>query len=127
MNPYDKQIVLVVDDDETIRKVLRTGLEREGFEVLTAEHGVDALDVMRRSARRVDVLLADVVMPEMGGVELAEKVLALNRPPRIILMSGIVHDQSMVRVGTISPPFVQKPFDMRGLMQLIRREADMGS
>jgi two-component system, cell cycle sensor histidine kinase and response regulator CckA len=127
MNPYTKQVVLVVDDDETVRKVLRTGLERDGFEVLTAEHGVDALDVMRRFTRRIDVLLADVVMPEMGGVELAEKVLTLNRPPRVILMSGIIHDPSKVRIGGHSPPFVQKPFNMSGLMKLVHREAEMGS
>ncbi len=127
MNPFDKPIVLVVDDDETIRKVLRTGLEREGFEVLTAEHGVDALDAMRRAPRRVDVLLADVVMPEMGGVELAEKVFAMHRPPRVILMSGIIHDPSKVRVGQHSPPFVQKPFNMSGLMKLVRREAEAGT
>lgn len=122
-----KSLILVVDDDDTIRRVLRTGLEREGFEVLVAEHGVDALDVMRKAPRRIDVMLADVVMPTMGGVELAERVLEMKRPPRIILMSGIIHDPSKIRVGTHSPPFVQKPFEMVGLLKLVRREAALAS
>ncbi len=115
-------LIMIVDDDATVRKVLRSAFERAHFQVLTAEHGVDALAQLAKASERVLLILTDVVMPEMGGVALAEKALALPTPPRIMLMSGFNHDPARLRVLGKAPPFVQKPFDLDDLVRRVQAE-----
>lgn len=115
-------LVLVVDDDATVRKVLKIALERAHLRVLTAEHGVDALAKLDAAGEPVDVILSDVVMPEMGGVALCEAALTRPHPPRIILMSGFNHDPARLRVAGKGAPFVQKPFDMDDVVRRVRAE-----
>lgn len=113
--------VLVVDDDETVRRVLRLSLEFAGFRVLTAEDGRRALDVMRSALEVVDLILTDVVMPEMDGVALAQAVLATSHPPTVLMMSGYLDDRDRLRraIGA-DVGFVQKPFDMDELVAQLR-------
>ena len=80
MTVTDEPLVLVVDDDAMVRRVLRLTLERAGLRVLLAEHGVDALNQLASVGEPVRVLLTDIVMPQMGGVALAEHVLARKSP-----------------------------------------------
>jgi CheY-like chemotaxis protein len=121
MTPSHAPLVLVVDDDINVRKVLKQILERSGFSVLLAEHGVHALAVLDQAREPVRVLLTDVVMPSMGGVELAERVLARPSPPHILLMSGFPHQDASLVVAGERPPFFQKPLDMKGLVRRIEQ------
>jgi two-component system cell cycle sensor histidine kinase/response regulator CckA len=117
--------LLVVDDDATVRRVLQISLERAGFRVLAAEHGVHALQLLDANPGVVDLILTDVVMPEMDGVTLAERVLTRPTPPRLLFMSGYIHDpEKLDRVLGRPAPFVQKPFDVDDLASRIR--VDLG-
>ncbi len=119
MTVTDEPLVLVVDDDAMVRRVLRLTLERAGLRVLLAEHGVDALNQLATAGEPVRVLLTDIVMPEMGGVALAERVLAQKSPPKIILMSGFMHAADRLTVAGQTPPFVQKPFKGDEIAKLV--------
>ena len=84
-----KQIILVVEDEEALRELLREILESHGYQVLEAANGVEALRVWEAQGRKVDLLLSDMVMPEgMTGRELAEKLLEADPRLPVILTSG---------------------------------------
>lgn len=116
--------VIVVDDDETVRRVLQLSLTRAGFRVVVAEHGLHALALFDAEPEgAVDLVLTDVVMPEMDGVVLAERLLARRPPPRLMFMSGYVHDPDRLdRVLGRPAPFMSKPFDVDELAARIRAE-----
>jgi two-component system cell cycle sensor histidine kinase/response regulator CckA len=122
-----RRTLLVVDDDATIRRVLQLSLERAGFRVLAAEHGAAALAVLDAQESPVDLVLTDVVMPEMDGVSLAERVLARPGAPRLMFMSGYIHDpEKLDRVLGRPAPFIQKPFDVDELAERIRADLEKG-
>ncbi|MBX7119092.1 MAG: response regulator [Gemmatimonadaceae bacterium] len=112
-------LVLVVDDDAAIRRTLKRALEFNGFRVEEAEHGADALKRAAELGEAPALLLTDVVMPVMGGVALAEQMLAAARPPRVILMSGLAHDPSRLVVAGSRPPFLAKPFDLNEVLKVV--------
>ena len=82
--------VLVVDDETPIRRLLRRQLEALGCTVLEAESGPEALRLLLSRRGTLDLVLSDVVMPEMNGTELADRILADNPEQSIVLMSGHV-------------------------------------
>lgn len=81
-------VVLVVEDDPPVRRLLTGELRRRGFTVLEAEHGGDALKICREHRGKIDVLLTDVVMPRLNGVELAAAVAPLRPDTKVLFMSG---------------------------------------
>ena len=112
--------VLVAEDDNVQRMVIREMLEAQGYSVLIAASGQEALEVARRLSEPVDLLLADVIMPGMDGLELAQS-LALIRPNvKILFMSGY-SDYHQVREGVLEThlAFIGKPFSSRELMEKI--------
>jgi CheY-like chemotaxis protein len=115
-------LLLVVDDDPGVRKLLKTSLERAGFRVLLGENGVHALEVLAEADGPIALLLSDVVMPGMGGVDLAAKLLAMPAPPKVMLMSGYPHDPALLRVAGTNPPFLRKPFNPPDVVKRIRVE-----
>ncbi|HEX6964672.1 MAG TPA: PAS domain S-box protein [Gemmatimonadaceae bacterium] len=119
--------VLLVEDEEAVRTIARRVLERAGYQVLTARHGADALHVLEATDARVDVLLSDVVMPEMGGVELA--ALATARVPdlRVVLMSGYADtDVGVIGKDGVVAAFVAKPFTAESLVETVREVVRAG-
>ncbi|HEV2644130.1 MAG TPA: ATP-binding protein, partial [Candidatus Elarobacter sp.] len=112
--------VLLVEDEEPLRVVAQRVLQRAGYHVLVARDGVDALRVLSESDVTVDVLLSDVTMPELGGVELA--AIAAERVPgiRIILMSGYADtDIGSVGQGSRIDAFLPKPFTTASLLDTV--------
>jgi CheY-like chemotaxis protein len=113
--------VLLVEDFERVRALAYKVLAREGFNVLAAQSGCEALALARRTANPIDVLLTDVVMPGMSGPELA-RALRLVRPETAVLyMSGYtgdVLDQSGVDPNETT--FLGKPFTPATLTRKVR-------
>src|SRR5262249_57483237 len=86
------ETVLLVEDEDDVRELAREILEMAGYTVLEAGRGDEALRLCRDSSKPIDLLLTDVVMPQMSGPELARRLLALRPPTRIVYMSRSTHD-----------------------------------
>jgi PAS domain S-box-containing protein len=120
-----RETILVVEDDPAVRGLVDEALRLKGYEVLIARHGIEALLAGAKHLGPIHLLLTDVVMPQMSGPEVAEK-LAIARPAmRVIYMSGYpdhpVFAKSGVQEGTA---FLQKPFTMDALTQRVREVLD---
>jgi DNA-binding NtrC family response regulator len=116
----EKKTVLVVDNGETIRETLVKILEREGYNVLTAEDGQAALDVLREN--RVNVILSDVCMPRMDGNKLLRMAKSIHPDVEVVLMTG--HGKTemgleALRAGAFD--FIQKPFTKLALNKTIKQ------
>jgi len=119
------EMVLLVEDNEAVRGLARETLVRAGYDVLEATNGAEALRVAADQLHRLAVVVTDVVMPVMGGNELAGRLRALRRDIRIVFTSGYADDAAG---GTIRPglggAFLQKPFTPGDLTRLVRDVID---
>jgi DNA-binding response OmpR family regulator len=102
---------LIVEDDDAVRAVTRRALTRFGYAVLTASGGEEALRVARDYTGRIDLLLTDVMMPGMNGVEVAARISEVHPGVRVFYMSGYA-DRELMGKGLLAPEthFLQKPF-----------------
>jgi PAS domain S-box-containing protein len=123
--PGGTETLLLVEDEAAVRSSARRLLERQGYTVLEARHGADALRIVEESGRRIDLVVTDLVMPEMGGKELAER-LRTHRPGlKVLFMSGFT--EKAIAAGGVMPPntgFVEKPFTVEQLMRRLREILD---
>ncbi len=113
--------VLVVDDEPTLRSVIRRNLQREGFSVLMAEDGERALQLAKSHASPIDLLITDVVMPGVSGPELARR-LRLERPQLgVLLISGYTFEEAMPEAeDSQATAYLTKPFDTKALSDNVR-------
>jgi CheY-like chemotaxis protein len=112
--------VLVAEDEPTVRELVRAVLERAGYTVLVAANGLEALAVAERHPGRIDLLLTDVVMPRLGGRELAERLTGLRPDTKVVLVSGYTDDAGVHEgVSEGGAAFVQKPFTSSTLLARI--------
>jgi two-component system cell cycle sensor histidine kinase/response regulator CckA len=112
--------VLVVDDEVSVLRLMQMVLTRDGVRVITATNGAEAVAVLS-SAEHVDLVVTDVVMPEMDGLALAGHVREMAEAPRLIFMSGFVNDRSRLNAALGRPaPFMQKPFDLEAMLGAVR-------
>ncbi len=109
--------VLVVDDEPTLRSVLRRSLTREGYTVLVAEDGARALALARSHTANIDLLITDVVMPGLTGLELARQLL-LERPTLgVLFISGFTFEESVPATDLAQgTAYLPKPFDTKVLL-----------
>ncbi len=119
-----RETVLVVEDEDAVRRLVRSTLERGGYRVLVASGGPEALDVSRRE-EHIDLLLTDLVMPQMSGVEVATRVRQDRPGIRILFMSGYT-DRSLQETWALpeSTEFLQKPFTPATLSIRVREILD---
>jgi two-component system, cell cycle sensor histidine kinase and response regulator CckA len=109
--PGDRGSVLVVDDEAAIRRLVRSVLEGEGYHVHEAANGREALAYLERQTRPVDLILTDVVMPDITGPELAARLARLGHSPRVLFMSGYADSQLLGRgLNESSISVIGKPF-----------------
>jgi CheY-like chemotaxis protein len=119
------ETVLVAEDEEGVRELLRKVLGDHGHAVLEARHGRDALLVAERYERPIDLLIADVVMPELGGGELVERLLARRPNLKVLYISGYTNDEVVRRgIRRTEAHFLQKPFTAQELMRKVRKVLD---
>jgi two-component system, cell cycle sensor histidine kinase and response regulator CckA len=115
-----RETVLLVEDEQIVREVVRQMLERQGYEVLVAADGEEALALAGRYEGRIDVLATDVVMPRMGGGELADRLLPQRPELRVLFMSGYTEDPTVWDGLEERKAFLQKPFSAGDLGTALR-------
>ena len=123
--PRGAETVLVAEDEDAVRRLTRRILERQGYQVLEARDGRHAVELATRHAGPIDLLLTDMVMPEMNGRALAEQLCLLRPSLRVLYMSGYT-DDDIVRRGMLGPRtgFLEKPFTPDMLARAIRVALD---
>jgi CheY-like chemotaxis protein len=108
--------ILVVDDEPTLRSVIRRSLVREGYEVIVAEDGPRALEVAG-STPRIDLLITDVVMPSMTGIELARAMLGTRPDLEVLFISGFTFEEAVPPKDlTGAAAYLPKPFEIQALL-----------
>jgi PAS domain S-box-containing protein len=119
------ETVLIVEDDDGLRKFAQEVLLRHGYRVLDAENGEDALRVSQAHEGSIDLMITDVVMPKMGGKEAADRLQPFYPQMKVIYMSGYT-DNAIVHHGVLAPGlnFLQKPFSAEGLARKVREALD---
>ncbi len=113
--------VLVVDDEPAVRRFAARALEGQGYQVSTAKDGVEALELVGELQRPLGLVVTDVVMPRLDGVELLRTLSASHPALPVILMSGYATEH-LVDVGVTAPCAVLgKPFSVDALVREVRR------
>jgi two-component system cell cycle sensor histidine kinase/response regulator CckA len=120
-SPRGSETVLVVEDDDGVRRLVCVMLERAGYRVLQAGNPKEAVRVASESPGPIHLLLSDVIMPESEGPPLFERLTQLRRDLRVLYMSGYA-DEAVVRQGLLveGMPFLQKPFSPLALARKVR-------
>lgn len=123
--PRGSEVVLLVEDEDVVRHLARAFLENRGYKVLEATHGGEGLALCRKHQEPIDLLLTDIVMPEMGGRELAEQAKPLHPEMKVLFVSGYT-DDILIREGIKlqGSPFLQKPFTLQALARMVREVLD---
>lgn len=120
-SPKEAKTILVVDDESKLRQIIRVGLVAEGFVVLEASDAEEALRICKEHRDPIHLILIDVVLPGMSGLELAPRVVDLRPEIQVILMSGCP-DERILLHASLNPnvPFFHKPFTLDALVSKIR-------
>ncbi|HEV2084747.1 MAG TPA: PAS domain S-box protein [Gemmatimonadales bacterium] len=119
------ETVLVIEDESVVRKLACRGLRDHGYNVVEAANGAQALHYIREHPQTIDLVISDVVMPEIGGRELGQRLATLDPDLPILYMSGYT-GEDVVQRGLLDPgaPFQQKPFTPAGLALKARQMLD---
>jgi len=115
------ETVLLVEDEDSVRELVRLTLSSRGYKVLEAENGEAGLQLAEQTKGAIDILVTDVVMPGIGGRELAKKLLATRPTTRVLYLSGYTED-AIATQGALTPgtAFLQKPFTLQNLAKKVR-------
>lgn len=119
------EVVLLVEDEDAVRRVARIALETQGYTVICASNGAQALQEFDASERRIDLLVTDVVMPGISGRELAEELQSRQQSLKVLFLSGYT-DDAIVRHGVLSAEvaFLQKPYTPLSISKKVRQVLD---
>jgi len=115
------ETLLIVENEPAIRNLLQVALRRNGYTVLAAESGREALELVRNHDGAIDLLITDVMMPDMDGPELVRQLSTILPDTRTLFMSGYM-DDTLGERGILSSNanFIQKPFSPRTIAQKVR-------
>jgi PAS domain S-box-containing protein len=114
------ETVLLVEDEDSVRELVQITLAARGYKVLEADNGEHGLSIAETFKEHIDILITDVVMPGIGGRELAKKLLALRPGISVLFLSGYTED-AVITHGALSPgtAFLQKPFTLQNLAKKV--------
>jgi len=119
-----RETILLVDDEEEVRAVLRALLQRQGYAVLDAATGTEALQIATAHPGQIDLVVTDLVMPKMSGHQLAEQLTAMRPGLRVLFISGYLADAAGCGDVGAASGFVQKPFGMSEFASTVRELLD---
>jgi two-component system cell cycle sensor histidine kinase/response regulator CckA len=119
------ETILLVEDEDAVRSLVRGLLEKEGYQVLEASRPSEALALTQQHEGRIHLILSDVVMPQMNGPQLAEKLVSMRPDTRVLYMSGYT-DNAIIHYDILDQgtPFLQKPFTHDALAHKVREVLD---
>ena len=117
--------VLVVEDDETVRELVCAVLAERGYEVLCAPHGSEALRLAEEYPGKIDLMLSDIIMPQMHGPQLARELQSIRPNTKVLFVSGY-SDSDISDQGILAPDvrFLEKPFTPETLGKKVREVLD---
>jgi CheY-like chemotaxis protein len=119
------ETILLVEDEPSILRMTRMMIERKGYSVLSAATPTEAIDLAKTHADEIDLLMTDVVMPEMNGRDLAGLLTAIFPDIKLLFMSGytanVIAHHGVLDDGVA---FIQKPFSMKELAETLREVLD---
>ncbi len=119
------ETVLVVEDEDAVRQMTTRVLIQQGYTVLEAGNGRDGVALARRHEGPIHLLVTDVVMPELGGLELAARLAEVRPGTSVIFMSGYAEgDKLQPGIRDLNVPFLQKPFSAESLILRVREALD---
>jgi nitrogen-specific signal transduction histidine kinase len=119
------ETILLAEDEETVRSLVVAALEQEGYTVIAAPNGAEALRLFEERQGSVDLLVTDVVMPQMSGRQLHAEMTARQAAPKVLFVSGYAHE--LVTAQLVTGPrvaFLQKPFTLEALSRTVRALLD---
>jgi signal transduction histidine kinase/ActR/RegA family two-component response regulator len=120
------ETILLVEDEEMVRKLASDILREKGYQVLVGKNGEEAIGICKEHLGQIDLMLTDVVMPEMNGRRLAEILQPIQQNMKVVYMSGYT-DDAIVHHGVLEPGtnFIEKPFTAETLTSTIREVLQM--
>lgn len=124
MAAFGTETILLVDDEELIRELGQEILNRSGYTVLTASNGREALDIYRAATDRIDLVILDLLMPEMGGKQCLAELLKIDSEVKVLLASGYPAHGPANDALAHAKGFVNKPFDAHELLRSARKVLD---
>jgi CheY-like chemotaxis protein len=117
----ERKTILVVEDEDVLLELLKGMLESNGFRVLTAMDGADAIKIYKARGNEISVVLTDMGLPALGGWDVLEQILQMNPKAKVICASGFLENsirEEMIEAGAVE--FIQKPYSYEKLLTLIR-------
>jgi CheY-like chemotaxis protein len=121
----EKEVILLVDDEEMVIDVTKQILDRLGFDVIAKTSSTDALEIFQEEPDKFDLVITDQVMPDMTGTQLAEKLISIRSDISIILCSGFPEDVTPDQLESIGiKEFIPKPVTRQEIAKIIRRVLD---
>jgi len=123
--PHGEETILIVEDSDEVRQLAMQVLERQGYRVLEASCGDDALAISKEWKEPIHMILTDVVMPRMSGRDLAERCCEIRQDFKVLYMSGYT-ENAIVHHGVLEQGtnLIQKPFTVEGLAKKVREVLD---
>jgi CheY-like chemotaxis protein len=117
-----EKLILLVDDEEVIRITGKYILKKLGYSVLTAEDGVEAIEIYKNNKDSIDLIIMDMIMPKMNGAEAFSMLRKINNNCKVIISSGFTRDENLIElkeVGLIG--FLAKPFSIDELKSILKK------
>ena len=115
------ETVLVVDDEQLVRELARDILKRYGYTVLMASGGEEAVELYRQHADKIAMVILDILMPDVDGVETFRRIREIDPAARVVISSGYDEDhagEKLLQAGAAA--FVQKPYRIAELLKVVR-------
>jgi PAS domain S-box-containing protein len=117
--PRSRATILVMEDDDQVRAVTRNVLQRAGHRVLEAPNAGEALLVCEKHEGEIDLLVADVTLPQTSGLEIAPRLRALRPEMKVLFVSGFASEAELAEMQRSATPFLQKPFSPHALLTTV--------
>ena len=114
--------ILVVDDEAPLLDIVNQVLSKNGYQVITADSGEEALDIYKKEVKNIDLVMLDIGMPGMGGHRCLKKILEINPDAAVIIASGYIDNEQLnesLAVGVSG--FAAKPYKRPELLKIIRQ------